>query len=232
MLNKALPATLLLLMTVIFVPSRSVALPTDFFFDSGQVTLRAVLDDGANTDILSGGSPASILLGGSFVTFDPDASANGTLLGFSLVPATTINLDLDETVNTLDSVSITNAVLTHDLGTTADLDAFAGFSIATLMSGEVTGVLAGGGSFGPEVLSSVDSAATGTLFVNGSLLELSMGGVNLARFEQVGEEGVVLPDVLIKADFQFFGVVPEPGTALLIGLGLAGLSSGARRSRT
>ena len=46
---------------------------------------------------------------------------------------------------------------------------------------------------------------------------LGIFGVNIATFRQVNNPG---PDIIVKADFTFIGtLVPEPGTALLLGLG-------------
>ena len=63
--------------------------------------------------------------------------------------------------------------------------------------------------------------------VSGDTISLGLVGVNLATFPQLANPGA--PDIVVKADFTFIGVVPEPGTALLLGLGLAGLA--ASRSR-
>ncbi len=225
--KKTLFRAVLSLIALLVGPGVASALPSDFLFSSGQMTLRAELDDANNTSILFDPDPAIIPLGGSFVRFDPNASANGTLIGFSLIPSGTIELDLDESVTTLDSISILSADFTEAPGATADLNGFSQFTIDSLMSAEISGVLANGDPFGPAFLPSLESVASGSLFISGSQLELNMNGINLARFAQVGGG----PDVLIKADFQFLGIVPEPGTALLLGLGLAGLAARSSRGR-
>ncbi|MBY0398722.1 PEP-CTERM sorting domain-containing protein [Myxococcota bacterium] len=202
------------------------AAPITYGFSSGSVTLRAVLD-GTATSVLAGPAPAQILLGGTSVTFDPTAGAYGTLTGLLLVPTTTINLDLDQNVVALDSVSIDNSSLTNQVGATGVLNLFGQFNIATVMSGDVSGLLPGNIAFGPQSASSLDSAASGLLGVSGDTLTLALTGVNIARFAQLANPSG--PDVIVKADFTFVGIVPEPGTAILIGLGLGGLAATRRR---
>lgn len=222
-------AVLVALALGLLLPALAGAVPTVYNFTSGSVTLRAVLDDAQNTPILAGGAPVEILLGGTSVTFDAAAGPFGTLTGMLLIPASTINLDLDENVVSFDSVSIENSSLINEIGSTAALNAFGQFTIPTVLSGDVSGIIQPGNiAFGPEFASSLDSSAAGLLGVTGDTLTLGLTGVNIARFAQL-PLGLGRPDVLVKADFTFVGVVPEPGTALLLGLGLAGLSASRRR---
>lgn len=207
---------------LLLAPALAGAAPITYGFTSGSVTLRAVLDDGSNTSVLAGSAPVTILLGGTSVDFDSAAGPYGTLTGLVLVPTSTIAIDLDESVAALDSVSIDNAILTNQIGATGALNVFGQFSIATVLSGDVSGMLPGAIPFGPQPATSLDSSAAGLLGVSGDTLTLSLVGVNIARFAQfpLGSG----PDVIVKADFTFVGNVPEPGTALLLGLGLGGLS--------
>lgn len=224
--RRASGVALLASLALLVLPALAGASPTSYAFSSGSVTLRAVLD-GTTTSVLSGPTPVEILLGGTSVTFDPAAGPYGTLTGLLLVPTSTINLDLDENVVTLDTVSIDNSSLTNQVGSTAALNVFGQFNIATVLSGDVSGTLPGNIPFGPQPTSSLDSSAAGLIGVSGDTITLSLVGVNIARFAQLPAGAG--PDVIVKADFTFVGIVPEPGTALLLGLGLGGLAAVRRR---
>jgi hypothetical protein len=206
-------------------PSFAAAAPVTYAFDSGTVALSALLD-GSLTSVLEGPSPINILLGGTSVTFDADIGPNGTITGLQLVPSTTLNLDLDESLVGLDTISVTNAQINHQVGGTSLVLPTNEFYIATVVTGDVAGFLPGGIPFGPTSVTSLDSASYGDISVSGNTITLNLYGINIARFAQLPGPG---PDVLVKANFTFVGVIPEPGTALLIGLGLGGLSSMGRR---
>lgn len=219
--------TVLALLALMLVPSLATAAPITYNFTSGTVTLRAILDDGTVTSVLSGPSPVSVLLGGTSVTFDPDGGINGSLIDFELVPASVLNLDLDEALVGLDTISVLNARLVNDTSTQSFVSPTGQFFVNTIITGDVSGFLPGGVPFGPESVTSIDSEVTGSLGIAGDSITFNLTGINIARFAQLPGPG---PDVLVKADFTFVGVVPEPGTALLIGLGLAGLASSRRRN--
>ncbi len=72
-----------------------------------------------------------------------------------------------------------------------------------------------------------NTSATGSIFIdtvlNGGTLDLD--GITIGT---VSPLGAPVP-IVIKGDFFFEGIVPEPGTALLIGSGLAGLGLVGRR---
>jgi len=220
------------LLAAAFAPSLAGATPTTYAFTSGTVTLRAVLDDGLQTSVLAGATPVNALLGGTSVTFDPDGGPNASLLDLLLIPSGPLDIDLDEAIVGLDTIRVANAQLALDPnGSSFFRESDNAFLIGTIMSGIVSGYLAGGTPFGPAPVSSIDSFTVGGLAFSGDTIMLSIHGVNFARFAQLPGPG---PDVIVKADFTFVGTtgdpVPEPGTALLLGLGLGLLAQRARRN--
>jgi hypothetical protein len=206
-----------------FLPSMAQA--AVYTFVSGEVRISATLADGLNTDVLQPGtSPVTIPLGGSLVELDPGIGANGAIVGLELIPQSDFDLDLDETVVGYDIITVSSAQLVEALGAQGLLDGSGDFFLDTEMSAIVTGV--GGGPPPPTPIVSLTSGASGSAVVVGGNLYLGLVGINLATFPSL-TQGV--PDINVKADFVFVGIVPEPGTALLLGLGLAGLSTIRRR---
>ena len=226
--NSRLTLAAAAICALLLAPALASAAPITYVFTSGTVTLRAILDDGTVTSVLSGPSPVHVLLGVTSVTFDPDGGINGSLIDFELVPDSILELDLDESLVGLDTISVANARLVNDTSTQSFVSPTGQFFVNTIITADVSGFLPGGIPFGPESVNSIDSEVTGSLGVAGDTITFNLAGINIARFAQLPGPG---PDVLVKADFSFVGtVIPEPGTVLLIGLGLAGLSA-TRRSR-
>jgi len=73
----------------------------------------------------------------------------------------------------------------------------------------------------------VNPSLSGSLFINAVSGDLALIGVTIGVIPAPINSG--LPDLTIKGDFFFTGVVPEPSTALLMGAGLLGLVGFGRR---
>lgn len=221
--------------TLLMMSSSSNAAPQTYSFDSGEVSIRVTRVDNGLSVIQPGDpDPFNILLDGSSVTFDPTLGTNGTILSLQLTAAGPIDISLDTTQSgiTTEMLTIVNAVLAS-VGT-GNRDLGNAFFIGTEMTADVSGTLADGFSspFGPiSFTSAPGSSASGTLFVSGNTLNLGISAVNLAIFSQVDlGGGTPPPDLFVKADFSFIGtLVPEPGTALLLGMGLIGLGCAERK---
>jgi hypothetical protein len=74
----------------------------------------------------------------------------------------------------------------------------------------------------------VNATANGSIFIDPGLGELFLDGITLGQIDPDGPGGMA--PLVLKGDFTFTGAVPEPGTALLLGFGIAGLAGLRRRS--
>ena len=199
----------------------SLASAATYNFTAGSVSMRAELA-GTSTSVLDQPSPVVVNLGGSFVEFEP---LTDTLTGLELEPVGAFTLDLDQTIVGYDVIEVSNAMLVEAVGATSVVSGAGSFNIDTVITADIQGI---GGPPPLTSINSLNSSTGGSLFISGTELELAVFGVTLATFESLVNPGQFID---LKADFTFFGVVPEPGTATLLGLGLAGLASARRRPR-
>jgi PEP-CTERM motif-containing protein len=198
------------------------ATPVTYVFQSGAVTLEA----SSNGAQLS--NPVNVALSGVAVTIDEFALTVNSLtftvgstglinlLGAGYAGYTTFELDFATVSGTGGTLSLV------DIGPPAQY----GFGITLNLSGQFD---AGPGPLPPAInnaLFSIPAAAgAGDIFILGN--QLFLNSITIGAIDPDGL-GPLAP-LLIKGDFVFVGIVPEPGTALLVGAGLLGLAARARR---
>jgi hypothetical protein len=225
MLKILNPVWILFALALAFVSTSAQATPATYQFTSGTVQLRAV-NTVTGQSVLAGPTVVSVPLGGTFVEYD---SMTGMLSDLQMIPAGDFDLDLDPVQAVLSSITVSNAMLINAPGATALVSGGGSFNIDTEMSADVSGVFPDTTPFPSTLFTSSTSQATGTLILDGGSLQLGIFGVNIATFGTASNPQS--QDIQVKADFLFLStVVPEPGTALLLGLGIATLA-GSRPNR-
>jgi hypothetical protein len=222
---------LVLAIGLLIAPSISSAAPITYYFQTGSVTVS--VSTGATTLLVVPAIP----LDGDHVTFD-DATPELTDIELQLNSAGPYSLS--QPYAGYDTVSVAGVVLEPAVG-------YSGPSTLVLAgppvdnysySGgplKVTGVLTAFDSTltavpNPLVVpfNVVNPTANGTLLVNTVTGNISLIGVTIGVVPASGGEPFPL---VIKGDFFFRGVVPEPGTAVLLGAGVVGLLAIGRRAR-
>jgi hypothetical protein len=231
-MRQVLRVALVLSAALLLGSTVSSAAPITYYFQTGSVTVT--VDTGA-TNLLT---VPNVPLDGNYVTFDDS------------VPELT---DIELAINAAGPYTLSAPYAGYDTVSVASvvLEPASGYSgPATLQAAgppvdnysysggplKVTGILTAFDSTltaipNPLVVpfNVVNPTANGTLLVNSVTGNISLIGVTIGVVPASGGEPFPL---VIKGDFFFRGVVPEPGTALLLGAGVVGLLTLGRRGRS
>jgi hypothetical protein len=229
-MRLALRVALVLSAALLVAPTIASASPITYDFQNGSVTVSVTT--GPSTLLVV----PNVGLNGDYVTFD-DAIPELTDIVLKINAAGPFTLSA--AYAGYDTVSVSSVVLSPMPGYTGpavlqasgppvDNYSYSGGPI------KVTGLLSASDSTltNPPILvpfNIPNPTANGTLFVNTVTGNISLVGVTIGVVPATGGEPFPL---VIKGDFFFRGVVPEPGTAILLGAGVVGLLAIGRRVRS
>ncbi len=223
-----LAGLMLVLLALLFSTTAS-ATPITYNFQTGYASIYATIE-GTNTSIYASPGSIPVELASATAVVDEAALAFGSLDSFSIV-TTAFNVDLDPFLTGLDSVSVSSATLTST--SASALSNLGQFVASTEMSALLSAEISGGGTFGPATVTSEPGTTAGLVALSADSILLRLSGVAVATFEQVDP---TKPNIVVTADFAFVGQapatpIPEPGAALVFGLGItvAGTFVGRRR---
>lgn len=208
-----------------FVAISASAIPVTYNFSLGQVTLTASV---AGNPVAG---PVTVNLTGTKVVVDEGALS---LTNITFAIGSTPNIPISPSYLGFNNIHIDFATLTANAGSLVLNDPGPpkeyGYTIASVVvSGQFDATnIVPSSSINNAPFSFTNGVTTGTIFVDPVLGQLDLDGITLAQLDPDGPGGN--PPLVLKGDFSFSGLTPEPGTALLVGLGLVSLA-GARGRR-
>ena len=201
------------------VASAAGATPVLYTFTSGSVTLTATVNG------VGVAGPVTFNLTGTSVTVDQGALY---LNSISFAAGSSPTITISPSYAGFTSIHIDSATLTGTGGTlTPTFPGVFDYSIGPVnVAGQfdATNVIPAN-SLNNQPFGFINPTASGTIFFSTGQIDLD--GITLGQIDADGAGP--LPALILKGDFTFSGV-PEPGTALLLGMGIAGLAGLRRRS--
>jgi hypothetical protein len=225
MLSPRLPR-LVLAACLGLLPLSASALPVTYFFTSGSVTITATVSGG----LVSG--PVTVPLTGISVTVNEGAL---TLDSIQLSMGSSGSVAISPTYLGFTSINIDFATLTATGGTLTLVDAGPpaeySYAISNVnVSGQFDAVnLVPANSLTDAYFGFMNPSASGTVFVDTLNGTLDLDGITLGTLDPDGPGGA--EPLVLKGDFFFSGEVPEPGVALLLGVGSSALVFSRCRGR-
>jgi hypothetical protein len=235
-------AAILACAATFWIASGVQASPVTYNFTSGSVDIFATIT-GVGGNVLD---EQDIPLNGQYIEFD---DMTPELLDIVLTLAGPVNLSLTQAFNGFDTVTIHSASLQPCAPCTADNLAIVNFdgSMVTVLNVNVANFaytakhlqvaanISASNSAGPPPAPLVNApfmtwnpTAAGTITLNATTNQLIMSGITIATIQDATNANRFLS---IKGDFTFEGnpAAPEPGSAVLLGVGLLGLLAAGRR---
>lgn len=198
------------------------AVPLTYSFTGGSAVVSATFGSttlGSATIPLTGTQVTFDTAPASVVSFAFDA-AGPNAIPLTGIPGTTITLS---NVQIAPGVPYTNFSVTGGPSLYNYTVGSVNVSGTAALSGTINSPAAPFSFSNPSLSGQISLGEGGTLALNG----ITLGVINLPAAGPFPGGPVT-----IKADLIFTGIVPEPGTALLLGTGLAGLAARGRRSRS